>query len=93
MTSAGLCHVGDVLGIVEGDVVEIGDAVEDVAVRILTRILHAGGGELVTLVCGDECADTAAATISRRLRREHAGVEVVVFDGGQPLWPLIVGVE
>ena len=93
MTSAGLCHIGDVLGIVEGDVVEIGDTVEDVAVRILTRILHAGGGELVTLVCGDECADTAAATISRRLRREHAGVEVVVFDGGQPLWPLIVGVE
>ncbi|MBI1377739.1 MAG: DAK2 domain-containing protein [Frankiales bacterium] len=93
ITSAGVCRVGDVLGIVEGDVVEIGETVEDVAVRILTRILHAGGGELVTLVLGEDCPADVAATVERRMRRDHHGVEVVAYSGGQPLWPLIVGVE
>ena len=88
----GHCRVGDVLGIVEGDVVEIGDSVEDVAVRVLERLLSSGG-ELVTLVRGDEADDAAAAAITRRLRRTHHGVEVMVYDGGQPFWPLILGVE
>ena len=37
--SAGLCRVGDVLGIVGGDVVEIGDSVQDVAAAVLARLL------------------------------------------------------
>jgi len=91
-TSAGLCHVGDVLGIVEGDVIEIGDAVDDVAARVLGRLLSTGG-ELVTILRGTEADDVVATTVSRRVRREHPGVEVVVYDGGQPYWPLILGVE
>jgi len=91
-TSAGVCHVGDVLGIVAGDVVEIGDDVADVAVRLLARLLSTGG-ELVTLVRGDEVDDAVVDTVRRRVRREQPGVEVQVYDGGQPYWPLIVGVE
>ena len=91
-TSAGACHVGDVLGIVEGDVVEIGETVEDVAVRVLSRLLSTGG-ELVTMIRGDEADETCTTTVTRRLRREHHGVEIVAYDGGQPFWPLILGVE
>jgi DAK2 domain fusion protein YloV len=91
-TSAGVCHVGDVLGIVEGDVIEIGDAVDDVAARVLGRLLSTGG-ELVTILRGTEADDVVATTVSRRVRREHPGVEIVVYDGGQPYWPLILGVE
>jgi DAK2 domain fusion protein YloV len=92
VTSAGRCQVGDVLGIVEGDVVEIGDSVEDVAARVLARLLSSGG-ELVTLLRGSEAEEPVATTVSKRVRREHPGVEVVVYDGGQPFWPLILGVE
>jgi len=91
-TSAGPCHIGDVLGIVEGDVVEIGETVEDVAVRVLARLLSTGG-ELVTMIRGDEADETCTTTVTRRLRREHHGVEIVAYDGGQPFWPLILGVE
>ena len=91
-TSAGTCHVGDVLGIVEGDVVEIGETVEDVAVRVLSRLLSTGG-ELVTMVRGADADESLTASVSRRLRREHHGVEVAAYDGGQPFWPLILGVE
>ncbi|MGE0819731.1 MAG: DAK2 domain-containing protein [Candidatus Nanopelagicales bacterium] len=92
MTSAGLCRVGDVLGIVGGDVVEIGSSIEDVAAAVLARLL-ATGGELVTLVRGDEADDALADAVARRTRREHHGTEVVVYEGGQPFWPLILGVE
>ncbi|MFN8169981.1 MAG: DAK2 domain-containing protein [Candidatus Nanopelagicales bacterium] len=92
VTSAGRCQVGDVLGIVGGDIVEIGGSVEQVAVAVLDRLLGTGG-ELVTLVRGTDADDDVAATVSRRLRRSHPGVEVVVYDGGQPFWPLILGVE
>ena len=91
-TSAGLCHVGDVLGIVEGDVIEIGDGIDDVAARVLGRLLSTGG-ELVTILRGTDADDVVATTVSRRVRRENPGVEVVVYDGGQPYWPLILGVE
>jgi DAK2 domain fusion protein YloV len=92
VTSAGLCSVGDVLGIVEGDVVEIGSSVEDVAARVLTRLLSTGG-ELVTLVHGDELDAAGAEAVARAARRAHHGVEVTVYEGGQPYWPLILGVE
>jgi DAK2 domain fusion protein YloV len=92
VTSAGRCQVGDVLGIVGGDIVEIGETIEEVAVAVLDRLLSTGG-ELVTLVRGDEADDEVAAAVSRRVRRRHHGVEVVVYDGGQPFWPLILGVE
>ena len=92
VTSAGRCHVGDVLGIVGGDVVEIGATVEEVAAAVLERLLSTGG-ELVTLIRGDEADDEVASAVSRRVRRGHHGIEVVVFDGGQPFWPLILGVE
>jgi DAK2 domain fusion protein YloV len=92
VTSAGLCRTGDVLGIVGGDVVEIGQSLDDVACAVLERLL-ATGGELVTLVRGSDGDDALAASVSARVRRAHAGTEVVVYEGGQPYWPLILGVE
>ncbi len=54
--------------------------------------LLGGGGELVTLVSGadgaglaDRCAAYLAST--------HPTVDVVVYDGGQSRYPLLVGVE
>ena len=80
------------LGIVEGDVVEIGDSVDDVAARVIARLMSTGG-ELVTVVRGTEADQAVADGVARRARREHPGVEVVTYDGGQPFWPLILGVE
>ena len=92
MTTAGRCSVGDVLGIIEGDVVEIGHSVDQVAYQLLNRML-AVGGELVTVIRGSDASADTAAEVLNRLRREHPGIEIVQYHGGQPLWPLIVGVE
>ena len=91
MTMAGPCEPGDVLGVIEGDFAVVGDDLYDVATGVLGRLL-AGGGELVTLVAGgadDGLADRAAAWVDQ----EHPHVDVVVYDGGQERYPLLLSVE
>jgi dihydroxyacetone kinase-like predicted kinase len=93
MTTAGPCDPGDVLGVIEGDFVVIGDDLYDVATVVLERLV-AGGGELVTLVAGAEDGSTALAEqCAERLRHTHPTLDVVVYEGGQQRYPLLVGVE
>ncbi len=91
MTSAGPCEPGDVLGVVNGDFVVVGHDLAEVAVTVLDRLLG-GGGELVTLVIG-EGGDEVAGRCEQHVRTQHAGVDVVVHDGGQGRYPLLLAVE
>jgi dihydroxyacetone kinase-like predicted kinase len=92
LTSAGRCAPGDVLGAVAGDVVVVGSDLAAVAGEVLTRLL-AGGGELVTLVAGEGAPAGLGETVWESVRRDHRDVDVTVIDGGQPHYPLLVGVE
>jgi DAK2 domain fusion protein YloV len=92
LTTVGPCDVGDVLGLVDGDIVVVGSGVSDVARELLGGML-AIGGELVTLVMGSEADTTLTADLPAWLAERYPLVEVSVHDGGQPLWPIIMGVE
>ena len=94
MTSAGICRAGEILGLVEGDIVVLGDAAEVVACAVADRML-AAGGELVTLVCGEDpfSGRPLAEAVRRHLHQTRLDVEVVVYDGGQSHYPLLIGVE
>lgn len=92
LTSAGPCDVGDILGLTDGDIVEVGRDQTSVAVGVADRLLSVGG-ELVTLVLGSDADPQWAVDLADALERSHAGIDVVTVDGGQPLWPLIIGVE
>jgi uncharacterized protein len=91
ITSAGPCEPGDVLGVVEGDFTVIGNDLAAVAVDVLERLLG-GGGELVTLVAGQE-AGSLVQRCADHLATRHPGVDVLVYEGGQDRYPLLVGVE
>ncbi len=92
LTWAGVCHPGDVLGIVDGDVAFLGSDLATAAREVLDRLLSAGG-ELVTLVVGADTDPALAASTREALERDRPELEVVVVDGGQPLYPLLIGVE
>ncbi|WP_395658377.1 DAK2 domain-containing protein [Nocardioides sp.] len=93
MTMAGPCEPGDVLGVVAGDFVLVGSDLYAVATDILDRLL-AGGGELVTVVAGADDPEGALATrCAGYVREHHPVVDVVVYDGGQERYPLLVSVE
>jgi dihydroxyacetone kinase-like predicted kinase len=92
MTMAGYCRAGDVLGVVEGDVVETGDSVPEVGWRVIERLL-ATGGELLTLLIGAGAERELAVELARRARQAVNGLEVEILDGGQRRYLLLIGLE
>jgi DAK2 domain fusion protein YloV len=90
ITTAGRCQVGDVLGLVDGDIVEIGDSVPDVLKRIIDR-MTSSTSELVTLVLGEQASPELPGVVEEHLTTHLIDVETIT--GGQPHWPVIVGVE
>ncbi len=92
MTMAGPCRAGDVLGIVMGDFVEIGDSVADVASAVVERLLSPGG-ELLTLVAGADVPGGLPEKLADRVRAQWSDVDVEVVAGGQARYPLLLGLE
>jgi DAK2 domain fusion protein YloV len=92
MTMAGPCRVGDSLGVVDGDFAIVGGALGEVAIQVVDRLLS-GGGELLTLVEGADGARGLVDVLVEHVGRSRPEVEVVVYDGGQDRYPLLIGVE
>lgn len=92
LTAAGVCHVGDVLGVVQGEFAIIGSDLYDVAGQVV-QALVGDDGELLTVISGDDApADLASAVVAAaRIRRRD--LEVTHIHGMQPLYPLLLGVE
>ncbi|MEU0527584.1 DAK2 domain-containing protein [Streptomyces niveus] len=91
-TMAGICQAGDLLGLIDGDVAVIGTELAATAESVLDRMLSAGG-ELVTLVLGEDVPDTLADRLERYVRDGHLAVDTVVYRGGRQSVPLLIGVE
>lgn len=91
MTMAGPCEPGDALGVIAGDFAVVGDELGAVALVVLDRLL-AAGGELVTLVGGVDAGDLAERATAW-VEEFHPHVDVVVYDGGQERYPLLMSVE
>jgi DAK2 domain fusion protein YloV len=91
ITMAGPCEPGDVLGVIEGDFAIVGDDLYAVATGVLERLVG-GGGELVTLVSGED-GDDLAERCASYVESAHPTIDVVVYEGGQERYPLLVAVE
>ncbi|SBT53100.1 DAK2 domain-containing protein [Micromonospora auratinigra] len=92
LTVAGPCRPGDVLALVEGEVHLIGADLLDTCTAVIDRMLG-GGGELVTLLCGADAPDGLADRVRAHVERAWPFVEVQAYEGGQPHYPLLLGVE
>jgi dihydroxyacetone kinase-like predicted kinase len=89
---AGRCQPGDVLALIEGEVNLIGHDLLHTSKQLLDRLL-AGGGELVTLVIGDGAPPDLADALREHLAERWQFAELSCYEGGQPHYPLLVGVE
>jgi dihydroxyacetone kinase-like predicted kinase len=89
-TPVGPCRQGDVLGLVLGTVVLVGDDPQQVCLALLDRLL-ADGGEVVTVLLGERAE--APDRLVAHLAHTHPQVEVQVLDGGQRHYPYLLGVE
>ncbi|MFJ6014626.1 DAK2 domain-containing protein [Streptomyces sp. NPDC092952] len=91
-TMAGICQAGDVLGLIDGDVAVIGEDVARTARAVLDRML-AAGGELVTLVLGEDTPAGLADALEEHVREGYLAVDTMVYRGGHRSAPLLIGVE
>jgi DAK2 domain fusion protein YloV len=91
-TMAGICQAGDVLGLIDGDVAVIGQDLTAIAEAVLDRML-AAGGEMVTLVLGDDAPASVAGRLETRVREGYLAVDTVVYHGGRQGALLLIGVE
>ncbi|WP_246051106.1 DAK2 domain-containing protein [Nocardioides guangzhouensis] len=91
ITMGGPCEPGDVLGVIEGDFAVVGEDLYTVATDVIDRLVG-GGGELVTLVAGADGSDLAQRC-EAYVEQAHPIVDVVVYDGGQERYPLLLAVE
>ncbi|WP_328992432.1 DAK2 domain-containing protein [Kribbella sp. NBC_01245] len=91
-TMAGTCRIGDALGVVDGDFALITDDLISAATGVVDRLLG-GGGELMTVVRGEGATTELVDALVRHVRRSRRDVDVVVYDGGQQRYPLLIGVE
>ncbi|WP_169984184.1 MULTISPECIES: DAK2 domain-containing protein [unclassified Microbispora] len=92
MTSVGLCRIGDVLGVVDGEVALIGADLAATAVEVVRRLVS-GGSEMVTLVTGAGAPEALLHAVRDHLERVRPDLEIVVYEGGQGGYPLLIGVE
>ncbi|WP_025619669.1 DAK2 domain-containing protein [Salinispora cortesiana] len=92
LTVAGPCRPGDVLALVDGEVHLIGADLFDTCTAVVDRMLG-GGGELVTLLFGADAPAGLTEAVREHVVRSWPFVEVQVYLGGQPHYPLLVGVE
>jgi dihydroxyacetone kinase-like predicted kinase len=49
--------------------------------------------ELLTVLVGADTDDEGVARVLAHVAQRHPSIEVEVHDGGQPLYPYVVGVE
>ena len=92
LTLVGRCAAGDLLGVIGHDVALIHqDPVASVCAMV--DMMLAAGGELVTVLFGDEYDEPSTKEALSRLRSGHPDVEVVGYGAGPGRVVAYVGVE
>jgi len=92
MTLAGMCEVGDVLGLIGDDVLVVAPDQTSASTALIDLML-ATGGELVTILAGIDVDAAALEAVGEQMRRSHPGIELAVYRTGQRTDLLQVGVE
>jgi DAK2 domain fusion protein YloV len=92
VTDAGEVHEGDFIGISRDGVVAVSDNVVVCTRLLLSRLLEPTH-ELVTLIEGEGARVADTRRIEEWLSEEHPDVAIEVHQGGQPLYPYLLGIE
>jgi uncharacterized protein len=78
---------GSYIGLLDGALVVVEDAVEAAAIKLVQKMLE-GGVDIVTLLRGHGMDERSAERVAEGIERLSTEVEVEIKDGGQRLHPL-----
>ena len=83
---------GDIIGILDGNIVVKGQKLQETALALIERMITGGKG-LLTLFYGEEVREMEASLLKGRIEERYPGTEVQIYYGGQPHYHYIVSVE
>ncbi|MDT4913206.1 MAG: fatty acid kinase [Pseudonocardiales bacterium] len=92
LTAVGICQPGDVLGLIDDEVVEVGRGLLAVAFTVVDRLLGVGA-ELMTVLVGVDAPPRTGDLIKAHVHDRAPFTDVTIYPGGQPDHPVIIGVE
>lgn len=92
LTAVGICGPGDILGLIDDEVVDIGRGLLSVVFSLLDRLL-AVGAELITVLVGEAAPQRAGEVIETHIRNRSPLTDVAVYQCHRTDHPVIIGVE
>ncbi len=83
---------GDILGLAESTLAEVGNDVSVVAKNLIERE-NPGDGQVITLYYGEDVSEEDAQKLAEELAERYDDCDVVCQYGGQPLYYYFIAVE
>lgn len=85
---------GDVIGMMNGKIVEVNGDVATTAEKLLVRMAQTHPDDpVITIFYGEDVDEAAAAELGEKIEKELPDAEVTVQSGGQPLYYYYFSVE
>ena len=83
---------GNMLGLVEGKIKEVGQDNAEVAIKVLDDMIDEDS-ELITVYYGNEVSDEEAESFQGKLEEKYEDFDIQVYKGNQPLYYFLLSVE
>ncbi|OPJ61765.1 DAK2 domain-containing protein [Clostridium oryzae] len=83
---------GDILGIAEGKITEVGTDLYDVTEKLIEDCINEDS-ELITVIYGKDCNETDVENFNKKLEGKYKDIDVQFYNGGQPLYYFIASIE
>ncbi|MDO4564157.1 MAG: DAK2 domain-containing protein [Clostridia bacterium] len=86
---------GDIIGIMDGDIVVVNGEVDEAGLMLLRKMIakRAQSDPVVTLFHGESVDKERAEALAEQVNEEFPDAEVLIQDGGQPLYYYYFSVE
>lgn len=83
---------GNILGLIEGEIKEVGEDVFDTLEKVLDEMID-DESELVTLFYGEDCKEEEVNVFFAKIEEKYSDIDVQCHKGEQPLYYFIISVE
>lgn len=86
-------HAGDVMGIVGGSIIEVGQDVSQVTLATIASMQEEEEGDTLTILAGQDMSDEDFQALCDAIEEAHPDLELDPHRGEQPLYPVIFAIE
>ncbi|OFI07681.1 dihydroxyacetone kinase subunit DhaL [Clostridium acetireducens DSM 10703] len=83
---------GDILGILNGEIKEVGNNIYDICDKLIDNMITEES-ELITVFYGEDCKEEEVENYLNKIEEKYDEIDVQFYNGKQPLYYFIISVE